>query len=48
VEAYAQGHKINTDNKQWAKCPNALSRRLRSDPICLKVWESRLQLAGRQ
>lgn len=28
LEAFAQGHKINTDNKQWPKCPSALSRRL--------------------
>jgi hypothetical protein len=28
LEAFAQIHKINTDNKQWPKSPSALSRRL--------------------
>jgi hypothetical protein len=28
MEAFAQHHKISTDNKQWPKSPSALSRRL--------------------
>ncbi|MFL6378716.1 MAG: bifunctional DNA primase/polymerase, partial [Nitrososphaeraceae archaeon] len=28
LEAFAQEHKISTDNKQWPKSPSALSRRL--------------------
>jgi hypothetical protein len=28
MEAFAQDHKINTDNKQWPKSPSALSRSL--------------------
>jgi hypothetical protein len=28
LEAFAQKHKINTDNRQWPKSPSALSRRL--------------------